>query len=41
VRIAHEMKDMSAEERRKVNKTVMREVHYIYSKGTHFKIDAD
>lgn len=40
-RIAREMKEMTPEERRKVNKTVMREVQYIYSKGTHFKVDAD
>lgn len=40
-RIKRETKDMTAEERRKVNKTVNREILHIYSKGTHFNLDAD
>ena len=40
-RIKRETKDMTPEERRKVNKTVNREILHIYSKGTHFNLDAD
>jgi len=40
-RIAKETKDMTAEEKRKVNKTVNREILHIYSKGTHFNLEAD
>lgn len=40
-RLAREMKDMTPEERTKVIKCVKREIYQIYSKGTHFKIEAD
>jgi DNA mismatch repair ATPase MutS len=41
IRIAQEMKHATPEERRKIQKTVQREIQYIYTKGTHFKLDGD
>ena len=35
------MKSMSGPERKLVNKTIKRDIHQIFSKGTHFKMDAD